>query len=83
VAAGAHATLRIPEEALADDTGRMRLAVLPAQRVTLRPSSDLRTASALAQPIADVLAQQWTFSQTLAQGRPSGLLLGRVPLSRR
>jgi hypothetical protein len=82
VAAGAHAMLRIPEEALADDAGRMRLTVLPAQRVTLRPSSDLRTASALARPIADVLAQQWTFSQTLAQGQPSGLLLGRFPSSR-
>ena len=82
VAAGAHAMLRIPDDALADDAGRMRLAVLPAQRVTLRPSSDLRTATALARPIADVLAQQWTFSQTLAQGQPSGLLLGRVPLGR-
>jgi hypothetical protein len=82
VAAGAHAMLRIPEEALADDAGRMRLAVLPAQRVTLRPSSDLRASSALARPIADILLQQWTFSQTLAQGQPAGLLLGRFPMGR-
>jgi hypothetical protein len=82
VAAGAHVMLRIPEEALADDAGRMRLAVLPAQRVTLQPSSDTRAASALARPIADIISQQWTFSQTLAQGQPSGLLLGRVPVGR-
>jgi hypothetical protein len=82
VAAGAHATLRIPEDALADDAGRMRLAVLPAQRVTLRPSSDLRAASALARPIADIVSQQWTFSQSLAQGQPAGLLLGRAPMGR-
>jgi hypothetical protein len=82
VAAGAHAMLRIPEEALAEGAGRMRLAVLPAQRVTLRPSSDMRTASALARPIAEIVSQQWTFSQTLAQGQPSGLLLGRFPLGR-
>jgi hypothetical protein len=82
VAAGAHATLRIPEDALAEDAGPMRLAVLPAQRVTLRPSSDLRAASALARPIAELVAQQWTFSQSLAQGQPAGLLLGRLPMTR-
>jgi hypothetical protein len=79
VAAGASARLRVPEEALAEDAGKMRLAVLPAQRVTLRPSSDLRAASALARPIADIVSQRWTFSQSLAQGGPVGLLLGRLP----
>lgn len=83
VAAGARTTLRVPEDALAEDAGRMRLAVLPGQRgATLRATSDMRAASALARPVGEILSQQWTFSQTLERGHPAGLLLGRLPVGR-
>ena len=83
VAAGAHATLSVPEDALAEDAGRMRLAVLPGQRgAMLRAPSDMRAASALARPVGEILSQRWTFSQTLERGQPAGLLMGRLPTGR-
>ena len=67
VAPAAHAMLRMPEEALTEETGRFRLAVLAGDRVTQRAAFDPRAASAIARPAGDLLAQRWTFSQTLSR----------------
>ena len=77
VAPGARATLRIPEEALAEDAGRMRLAVLAGQRVTLWAPDEARATITLAQPAAALVTQRWTFSQPDATGQLTALLLGR------
>ena len=77
VAPGARATLRIPEEALADAAGRMRLAVLTGERVTLWAPSEASAAITLAQPAAAFRSQRWTFSQALANGQLTALPLRR------
>lgn len=77
VAPGARAILRIPEAALAEDQGSMRLAVLAGDRMTLRAAGDARAAITIEQPAASLAAQRWTFSQTLATGQLTALGLGR------
>ncbi|MDQ6635748.1 MAG: hypothetical protein M3Z10_13440 [Gemmatimonadota bacterium] len=77
VAPGARATLRIPEEALANEGARMRLAVLAGERVTLWAPSEARAAITLAQPAAAFRAQRWTFSQAVAYGQLTALPLRR------
>ena len=62
VVPGGRANLRIPEEALAEDAGPMRLAVLVGERVTFRAAGTARAASALPQPAAVILSRRWTFS---------------------
>jgi len=62
---GARATLRIPDDALADGWP-MRLAVLEGQHRTLQVANDSHAATTLRQPIAAILSQRWTFSQTAA-----------------
>jgi len=69
---GARATLRIPEEALAD-AGPMRLAVLEGQRRAPQVAGDPRAATTLRQPIAAILSQRWTFSQTAANEQLTSL----------
>jgi hypothetical protein len=76
---GARATLRIPEDALAD-AGQMRLAVLEGQRRASQVSGDSRAATTLRQPIAAILSQRWTFSQTAANEQLTSL--PRDPLPR-
>jgi hypothetical protein len=78
VAPAARAALRIPEEAMAEDAGPLRLAVLAGDRVTQRVAFDARAASALARPAAEILSQRWTFSQTLARSELMALPLGRA-----
>jgi hypothetical protein len=77
VAPGARATLRIPEEALAEEGARMRLAVLAGERVTLWAPSEARAAITLAQPAAALRSQRWTFSQAIANGQLTALPLRR------
>ena len=77
VAPGARATLRIPEEALAENPGFMRLAVLAGQHATLRAAAERRAAISMEQPAAAILSQRWTFSQTLEKGQLNALGLGR------
>lgn len=60
---GAIATLRIPEESLAEDAKFVRLAVIAGERLTLQAARNPRATLTLAQPASAVLAQQWTFSQ--------------------
>lgn len=77
VAPGARANLRIPDEAFSEHAGRVRLAVLAGERVTTRAAVDARAASAIAQPVAALLSQRWTFSPTLAHGQLLALPLPR------
>jgi hypothetical protein len=78
VGPGARATLRIPEAALADDAGLMRLAVLTGDRVTMRAAADDRAATVLAQPALEMLSQRWTFSQLTSTGQLMPRRLGTV-----
>lgn len=61
---GARATLRIPDEALADDAGSLRLAALEGQRITLQVGNDARVATTIKAPLAAILSQKWAFSET-------------------
>ena len=63
VEAGAVAMLRIPEESLAGDLTFVRLVVIPGEGVTLRASRHVRATPTLAQPLLDIVAQRWRFSQ--------------------
>jgi len=78
VAPGARATLRIPDEALAENPGFMRLAVLAGQRATLRAAAESRAAISIEQPAAAIVSQRWTFSKTLERGQLTPLGLGRA-----
>jgi hypothetical protein len=75
-APGARVTLRIPEEALADDAGQMRIAVVVGNYLTQQAASDTRAASALPRPIAEILGQRWTFSQRPTYGEVTAFPLG-------
>jgi hypothetical protein len=60
---GSRTALRIPDEALAEDLGFMRLAVLTGAHVTLRAASDPRATITIPQPAPGIASQRWTFSQ--------------------
>jgi hypothetical protein len=66
VAPGSRSTLRVPEAALADDAGPIRLAVLTGAHSTMRAASEARAATTIAQSATDILSQRWTFSQLTA-----------------
>lgn len=66
VAPGGRTTLQIPDAALADDAGPLRLAVLAGARATMRAANEIRAATTIAQPATDILSQRWTFSQLTA-----------------
>jgi len=71
---GAHGTLRMPAEALAEDAGTMRLAVLTGQRATLRAISEPRAVvTPDAQPAAEILSQRWSFAQTVGRSQLTAL----------
>ena len=75
---GAHIALRIPVEAMSDDTWNMRLAVLAGDRVTMQVASKPGVQVTIAQPAGQLLAQKWTFTQSLANGQTTAQLLGRM-----
>jgi hypothetical protein len=75
-APGARVTLRIPEEALSEDAGQMRIAVLPGTHTFDRAAVDMRASSALPRPMAEILGQRWTFSQRTTYGELTALPLG-------
>jgi len=62
VEAGAVATLRVPNEALAE-TEFVRLAVIRGQRLTLRAAGDPRARFTIAQPTTSILSQRWSLAQ--------------------
>jgi hypothetical protein len=73
VEVGARASLRIPQDALAEDAGLMRLAVLEGQRMTSQAVGDARAATTIRQPMAAILSQRWMFSQTAADEQITSL----------
>lgn len=75
---GAHATLRIPDAALADATWSMQLAVLAGERVTMRVATQPRASVSISQPAGQLVAQRWTFTQPLTNGQTTAQLLGRM-----
>ena len=60
---GAVATLRFPEESLAENSGFVQLAVLMGERVTLQAGRDPRATFTVAQPASEILSQRWMFAQ--------------------
>jgi hypothetical protein len=79
VPAGMRTMLSIPESAINWTTEVVRLAVLPGSPMSAEASRDPRAILAIAQPVSEVLSQQWTFRQPA--GAPLQLqampLLGR------
>jgi hypothetical protein len=69
VAPGARAMLRVPDAALTEDAGSMRLAVLAGERVSLQAAAEARATITISQPVAMFLTQRWTFSQALTNGQ--------------
>jgi hypothetical protein len=64
VAPGALATLRVPDAALLENTGYVRLAVLAGLPRSAQAARDPRAALTIAQPAASLLGQRWTFLKT-------------------
>jgi hypothetical protein len=60
---GAIETLRIPEEALAEGSMFVRLAVLASERLTFQAARHPRARLTVAQPASAILSQRWSFSQ--------------------
>jgi len=60
---GAIASLRIPEEAFAEGSMFVRLAVLAGEPLTSEAARNPRAMLSIAQPASTILAQQWRFSQ--------------------
>jgi hypothetical protein len=75
---GAHTALRIPEGAMSHDGWSMRLAVLAGDRVTMQVASRPGAQVTIAQPAGQLVAQKWTFTQTLANGQATAALMGRA-----
>jgi hypothetical protein len=75
---GGHTALRIPVEAMSDDTWYMRLAVVAGDRVTMQVATTPGAQVTIAQPAGQLLAQKWTFTQTLANGQATASLMGQM-----
>jgi hypothetical protein len=60
---GAKAALRIPDASLASSPRFVQLAVITGQGVTLNAARDPRAKLTVAQPVGDILSQQWSFTQ--------------------
>lgn len=61
VAPGTRTMLRVPEAALHEGSAFMRLAVLADATLSVDAARDSRATLTLAQPVSELLAQQWTF----------------------
>jgi hypothetical protein len=66
---GARTTLRIPDAAVADATGPVRLSVLAGDGLTGRIDGDARAATMATESLAMILTQRWAFTQTLSGGQ--------------
>lgn len=67
LAPGARATLRLPAGAAAGP-GMVRLAVMAGTTRTLAPSRDARAIVSVAQPVAALSGQRWSFAQGALTG---------------
>lgn len=63
VAPGAIATLRLPDDAFAQDAMMVRLAVLAGEPLTFAAARNPRSVLTVAQPASTMLSQEWTFSR--------------------
>ena len=63
VAPGAIATLRLPDDAFAQDAMMVRLAVLAGEPLTFAAARNPRSVLTVAQPASTMLSQAWTFSR--------------------
>jgi hypothetical protein len=79
---GARATLRLPDVAVAEGAGSMRLAVLVGENVTQQAGANARAVISIPEPATMILLQRWTFSNALAQGQLTPLPLGRAVVGR-
>ena len=61
VAPGARTVLRVPEAALREGSGFMRLAALADATLSVDAARDPRATITIAQPVTELLAQRWTF----------------------
>jgi hypothetical protein len=75
---GARTTLRIPADAMTDDTWQMQLAVVAGGRMTMQVASQPGAQVTIAQSAGQLLAQKWTFSQALTNGQATASLLGQM-----
>ena len=75
---GARTALRIPADAIADDTWQMQLAVVAGSRVTLQVASKPGAQVTIAQSAGQLLAQRWTFTQSLTNGQATASLMGQM-----
>lgn len=73
VPAGMRVTLNVPEPALDWTTGFVQLIVIPASQISADASRDPRAVVAIAQPVSELLSQQWSFRQ------PAGAALQLQP----
>ncbi len=62
VAPGARVMLRIPNAATAASTGFLRLATLADAPLTVNAARDARAVLTIAQPLTELLSQEWMFS---------------------
>ena len=72
VAPGATAALRIPDDALEEETGFVRLAVVTGAHVTLQAARDPRAQMTMAQLATTLASQRWQ----IAQGQLTSLTRG-------
>jgi hypothetical protein len=78
VEAGARATLRLPDVALTEGGGSVRLAVLVGEHVTQQAAARARAVISIPEAATMIVSQRWTFSNALAQGQLTPLPLGRA-----
>ncbi len=62
VAPGARAMLRIPNAATGANTGFLRLATLADARPTVQAARDPRAVLTIAEPLTELVSQEWLFS---------------------
>lgn len=72
VAPGATTALRIPEDALTDETGFVRLAVVAGGHVTLQAARDPRAQIGMAQLATTLASQRWRIAQGQLTARAIG-----------
>jgi|SRR3954467_1745572 hypothetical protein len=63
VAPGAIASLRLPDDAFAQDAMMVRLAVLAGEPLTFAAARNPRSVLTVAEPASSMLSQEWTFSR--------------------
>jgi hypothetical protein len=72
VAPGATATLKLPDEAFAEGSMRVRLAVIAGEHLTFAAARNPRALLTVEQSGATFLSQRWTFSQGSLTPLPLG-----------